>query len=221
MHIELKRTRVVLARPHDMMRDGIVALLDKTDGIDLIASTGDAERCITMIREHRPHVVIVNTLLPHINGIDLAHSILASSPAPGIVLLGTEQPGKMVFDAIKTNIFSYVLQRDGFDELLRAIRAARARRTYLSLHAVGLFADNYRALARGGMDRDCPALTRRQRQILQLFAEGMTTKQIASHLSVSSKTVASYREQIMSKLQMRGIADLTRYAIRNGIIPAE
>lgn len=212
MPVPASQLRVLLVERRELMRDGLRSLIGSIDGVEVTGEAGDGDDCLHAAIELHPDVVVASAQLQRVNGVDLIRCLREIRPVPRVVLIGRRELPDAVLDAVQAGVVGMVMERERFSELANAIRAAGDRRLYLSPMANALFAD---ASASGALSVH---LTPRQRQITQLFAEGMSTKQIAHRLDLSDKTIATHREQILDRLRLRSIADLTRYAIRAGII---
>jgi len=206
--------RVLLAEQRELIRDGLHILIEALEGVEVAGEAANGDDCVRAAFELLPNVVVAPAQLPRINGIDLVRHLRRLRCAPRVVLMAYREAPDTVIDAVRAGVSGVVMQYEKFSELAAAIRAAGDRKLYLSPLANALFAH---ASAPGEI---AFSLTPRQREIVQLLAEGLSTKQIAYRLNLSVKTVATHREQTLDRLKLRGIADLTRYAIRAGIVEA-
>lgn len=211
--------RVLLADDHRIVRDGLRALLARESDIDVVGEAGDGLDAVRLARTLQPDVVVTDVSMPGLNGVDAIRRIRAQDAAPRVLCLSVHSDSRMVVSVLEAGASGYVLKDASFDELALAIRKAMAGQIHLSADLVGLVVDKVRARPGSNAARtDVKApLTPREREVVQLLAEGMTTQQIADRLHVSTKTVATHRENVLQKLQIRGIAELTRYALREGL----
>jgi DNA-binding NarL/FixJ family response regulator len=209
------RIRVLLADDHRIVREGLGALLRQQDDFDLVGEAEDGLAAVKLARTLRPDVVVTDVSMPGLNGVEAIRRIHKDEPATKVLCLSVHDETSMVLSVIDAGAAGYVLKDASFEELVRAIRQVMTERIYLSPSLVGIFVHKYRS-----RDAQPPAespLTAREREVVQLFSEGYSSTEIATRLHVSAKTVATHREHILAKLHMRSIAELTRYAIREGL----
>lgn len=212
--------RVALVDHHQIVREGLSALLRGEQGIEVIGQAGDGTAAVTLAEELQPHVMVMDVALPSLNGIEVTRRVHASCPGVKVVCLSMHDESRQVLAAMDAGAAGYVLKHRPYEELLHGIRTVVSGQTYLSPPLVRIFVDSYRT--RQSVPHGAPTvLTPRERQLVQLVAEGYSTQQIADRLCISGKTVATHRENVLSKLKLRSIAQLTRYAIREGLSPLE
>ena len=214
-------TRVILADDHKIIREGLRALLEKKSGIKVIAEAKDGRTTVKLARELRPDVVIIDITMPDLNGIAATRQIVAELPEVKVVALSMHSEKKFVTEMLSAGASGYLLKDSAFEELGKALRTVMDDRTYLSPQIAETAGEYYSPAMK---EKKCvvpPVLSNREREVLQLIAEGKTTKEIASNLSVNIKTVATHRRQIMNKLNLYSVAELTKYAIREGITSLE
>jgi DNA-binding NarL/FixJ family response regulator len=204
--------QVLVVERRALVLDGLRTLIDALDGIRVTGEAIDGDHCMDAVRDLVPDVVVASAQLPRISGLDLIHRLRGVCSATSVVLIERRELPDAVAEAVQAGAAGVVMERERFSELAAAIRAAGKHRLYLSPHANTLF-----TLARAS-GCESGVLTPRQREVAQLLAEGFSTKQIAYRLSLSVKTIATHRDQLLVRLRIRSIADLTRYAIRAGII---
>jgi DNA-binding NarL/FixJ family response regulator len=210
--------RVLLADDHDLFRAGIRSLMQGFAGIEVIAEAGDGREALRLCRAHLPDVALMDIMMPELNGLDATARLAATSPRTRTLILSMNATEEYVLQALRCGAAGYLLKNTSPSELERAIRAVARGETYLtsaiSGHVISAYLRRIGGETIGPIDR----LTVRQREVLQLVAEGDTTKEIARKLDLSVKTVESHRAQLMAELDIHDIAGLVRYAIRMGII---
>jgi two-component system, NarL family, response regulator NreC len=210
-----KEKRVVIADDHAMFRQGLVGML-KGSEYTVVGEAENGHEAIRMVRQLSPELAILDFSMPLLNGIDAAREIQRRSPETQVVLLTMYDDDSCVLEALRANIRGFVLKNQTSAELLVALREVLKGSVYLSPGISDSLVNAY--VSRSNKDADI--LSERERQVLQLIAEGHTTKSIASMLFVSVKTAESHRTHIMQRLDLHNIASLVRYAIRRGMIKA-
>ena len=209
--------RVLLADDHRIMREGLRSLLEQQPDIEVIAEAENGRTAVQLVRELSPDVVIMDIAMPDLNGIGAAHQIIAEGCGVKVVALSMHSDRRFVARMFRAGASGYLLKDCAFEELARAVRTVAADEFYLSPKIASIVIKDY---VRRLTETDFSAssfLTTRQREVLQLVAEGRTTKEIASRLNVSVKTVETHRSNIMEKLGIYSVAELTKYAIREGL----
>jgi len=213
--------RILLADDHKITREGLCSLLDKQQDMEVVGEAEDGRTAVTLVRELVPSVVIMDVSMPDLNGIEAARQIVDQFPDVKIIALSMHSDTLFVTEMLKSGTSGYLLKDCAFEELALAIRAVVAGKTYLSPSVSGVVVDDYlHRLSRADFS-DSEVLTDREREVLQLLAEGKSTKQIALKLHISVKTVETHRRQIMNKLDIHTVAELTKYAIRKGLTSLE
>jgi len=207
--------RVILADDHQIVRQGIRTLVER-QGVQVVAEAADGLTLIEQVRLHLPDLAIVDVSMPGLNGIDATRQMLAALPTLAVVLLTMHDEELHVSAALRAGVRGYVLKTQAADELLDAIRTVSMGGTYLSPKVSRMVVSAYVS----GMDSAADPLSARERIVLQLIAEGRTTKDIAATLNLTVKTAESYRARLMEKLDIHDTAGLVRYAIRRGVITA-
>lgn len=209
--------RVLLADDHDLVRAGLRALLDAMDDIEVVGEAGDGLEALRLVEQCSPHVVLMDLMMSGLNGLDATIRIVREFPHVRVVVLSMNAAEEFVLPSVRAGASGYLLKNVRPAELEEAVRAAARGEVYLTPAVARYFVEDYRRRTAGASD-SFDRLTPRQREVLQLVAEGNTTKTIAQRLGVSPKTVETYRAQLMEILDIHEIAGLTRYAIRRGIV---
>lgn len=206
--------RILLADDHEIFRQGVKALLER-EGFRVDGEAGDGHAAIQLAEQLTPDVAVLDLTMPLLNGLDAAREIARLSPRTRTILLTMHTEDPYVAKALAVGIRGYVLKSQAAEDLVQAIREVSKGAVYLSPGVSEAVVEAY--LARRELPRD--PLTSRERQVLQLIAEGKTTKEVAGLLGVSVKTAESHRMRIMAKLDIHETAGLVRYAIRQGLLP--
>jgi DNA-binding NarL/FixJ family response regulator len=213
--------RILLADDHRITRQGLRSLLDNQSDMEVVAEAEEGRTAVRLAKELSPDVVIMDVSMPDLNGIEATRQILDRSPGTKVVALSMHSDTLFVSEMLKSGASGYMLKDCAFEELERAIRTVVAGKTYLSPSISGVVVDDYlHRLSKGNLAGD-DVLTNREKEVLQLLAEGKSTKQIALKLHVSVKTIETHRRQIMEKLDLHSVAELTKYAIRKGYTSLE
>lgn len=212
------KLRIVLADDHQMFRHALRALLENDPGIEVVGEAADGEALLRLVEQAPVDIVCIDIGMPGMNGIEATRRLHAVRPDIRVIGLSAYADRQFVIDLLNAGAHGYVTKADASDELLRAIHNVRQGRTYLCPDVAGAIA----SALRFGTDAQASArqLTARERQVLQLIAEGHTSARIADRLHIAASTVEVHRRNIMRKLDLHNVADLTRYAIVNGICRA-
>jgi len=213
--------RILLADDHGIIRQGLRSLLEKQPDMQVVAEAEDGRTALSLVRELVPDIVVMDVTMPNLNGIEATGQIVHEFPEVKVIALSIHSNRRFVADMLKAGASGYVLKECLFDELAQAIRTAAAGGTYLSPRITGVVVDDYVSRLSTGADSVLTVLTAREREVLQLLAEGKSTKQIALGLHVSGKTIEANRRRVMEKLNAHSIAELTKYAVREGITPLD
>jgi DNA-binding NarL/FixJ family response regulator len=212
--------RVLLADDHVLVRAGIRSLLEGLEGIEVLAEAGDGHTALRLIEEQKPDVVLLDIGLPGLNGIEVMARAGKSQPQARVIMLSMHANEEYVYQALKAGAAGYLLKDASVVELELAVRSVARGESYLSPAISRRVLNDY--VRRAGMEElSPPRLTPRQREILQLIAEGATSKEIAHRLGVSVKTVDTHRGQLMERLGIHDVPGLVRYAIRTGLVSPE
>jgi two-component system response regulator NreC len=214
-------TRIILADDHKIVRDGLRALLEKQAGMEVVAEAENGRACVRLAKELSPDVVIIDIGMPDLNGIDATRQIMTEVPGIKVIALSMHSDRRFVAQMFKAGASAYLLKDCAFEELVRGVRAVLSGQTYLSPAIAGPVMSDYVRYLSTSDASGFSVLTSREREVLQLLAEGKTTRQIAGDLHVSIKTIETHRQQIMNKLDISSVADLIKYAIREGLTRLE
>jgi DNA-binding NarL/FixJ family response regulator len=217
-------TRILLADDHRIMREGLKSMLREEPDMSVAGEAENGRQAIEMAEELAPDIVVMDIGMPDLNGIEATRRIVADTAGVKVIALSMHSDRRFVAEVLKAGASGYVLKDGAFEELAVAIRTVMAGQTFLSPRIADVVVEDYlRGMNRGtGMAPGVfAALTPREREVLQLLAEGKATKEAAACLHVSVKTVETHRRQIMSKLDIYSVAELTKYAIREGLTSLE
>lgn len=213
--------RIVLADDHAIVRHGLGQGLQREEGMEIIGEASDGRSTVEIARERRPDVVVMDISMPDLNGIEATREIRREAPGVKVIALSMHSAKRYVAEMLRAGASGYVLKDCDFAELAQAIRTVVEGRTYLS-PSIGDAIGNDLSQTPGETQTTAfSLLTQREREVLQLLAEGKTTKQIALKLHISPKTVEAHRLRVMNKLQIDNVAQLTKYAIQEGLTSAE
>ncbi len=210
--------KILIADDHKIVRDGLNALIHKEAGLEVVAQAATGREAVELVREHRPDLIIMDVSMPDLNGIEATRQILNEEPGARVIALSMHADRRFVTGILKAGAAGYLLKDCAFGELIDAIRTVVAGKYYLSEGIADVVVKDYiNQLSEGQSALSADLLTIREREVLQLLAEGHSTKEIAATLHLSVKTVESHRQKIMQKLNIHSVAGLTRYAIREGL----
>ena len=207
--------RVYIADDHAIIRDGLRVLLEARDDIEVVGGAGDGRQAVKDVNELRPDVVIMDIAMPHRNGIEATALLRASAPATRVIMLSMHATSEHVFRALQAGARGYVLKNSAGAELVEAVRTVSAGKRYFSPKVADLLVDDY--VREGRSASPVEALSPREREILQLIAEGHTSVEVGRMLSLSPKTVETYRSRLMQKIGVEDLAGLVKFAILHGL----
>ena len=213
--------KVLLVDDHAIIREGLRSLLKTQPGLEVIADTDDGRKALDLVRELIPNVVVMDISMPRLNGIEATRQIIAEFPDVKVIALSIYSKRRFVADMLSAGATGYILKECLFDELVQAIKTVAAGGRYLSPRVNDVIIDDYVKRLSASADSPFEILKAREREVLQLLAEGKSTKQIALELHVSTKTIEANRRQIMEKLDIHSVAELTKYAVREGLTTLE
>jgi DNA-binding NarL/FixJ family response regulator len=212
--------KVLLADDHALMRKGIRAVLAALPGVEVVAETADGREALELIEKHRPGIAVVDITMPGLNGLEVAARAAKSAPGTKVLILSMHASEAYVAQALRAGVAGYLLKDAADDELPTAIKVVSRGEVYLSPRISTQVVERYVQSASAAPD-PLAGLTTRQREILQLVAEGKSSKEIALLLELSVKTVESHRGQIMERLDVHDLTGLVRFAIRVGLVSPE
>jgi DNA-binding NarL/FixJ family response regulator len=213
--------RIIIADDHQIVRQGLRTLLEREPDMQVVAEAEDGRKTLTLARECIPHVIVMDVEMPDLNGIEATMQILTEFPQVKVIALSMYSDRRFVTNMLKAGACGYLLKDCAFEELSGAIRLAMSNRIYLSPGVADVVVKDYASHTPAPSQSVFAVLTTREREVLQLLSEGKRTTQIAELLHISIKTVETHRQQIMHKLGMRSVAELTKYAIREGLTSLE
>ena len=211
-------TRVLLADDHNLVRRGVRYIIDNEPDLEVVAEASDGAEAVEQARVHLPDLAILDIAMPRLTGLQAARTLVQQHPDLRILILTMYDNEQFFFEALKAGASGYVLKSVADRDLVEACRAAMRDEPFLYPAAVTALIRNYRDRAAQGDDPREKPLTDREQEILKLVAEGNTTKEIADLLVISPKTVERHRANVLAKLGLRDRLELTRYAIRSGLI---
>jgi DNA-binding NarL/FixJ family response regulator len=207
--------RILIADDHGVVAEGLKHLVEAQPDMQVVALAVDGREAVRQARDLQPDVVLMDLSMPELNGADATRAILDRDPKCRVIVLSMYSEREYVRRALKAGAVGYVVKRSAAKEVVEAIRAAHAGQRYLSPRVADVVLDDY---AGDGGDDLLAKLSQREREVLQLLAEGHTGAQIAERLSLSQKTVETYRARLVEKLGIRDVAGLVRFAIQKGIV---
>ena len=211
--------RILLADDHVVMRRGIRALLERRPDFQVVAEAGDGREAVELTETHSPHVVVADIAMPNLNGIEAARQIAQKSPQTAIVILSMHSDESYVLRALKAGARGYLLKDSPESDLINAILAVHEGKAFFSPAISKMLVEDYmRQLQQRGAEDSYELLTTREREVLQLLAEGKSNKDVAAMLNLSLHTVETHRSNILQKLNLHGTPELILYSIRKGVI---
>lgn len=211
------KIRVLLVDDHRIMREGLRALLAGVPDINVVGEAPDGRTALNLVRTLSPDVVVMDVGMPELNGVEATRQILAANTRVKVIALSTYADKRYVHHMLEAGACGYVLKIAAHDELLRAVRAASLGKTYLSPEIAGPVVERSTHAHPGGEVSAYTTLSAREREVLQLVAEGKTSGETAKQMHISVKTVETHRRNIIHKLGLHGTAELTKYAVREGL----
>jgi two-component system response regulator NreC len=213
---------VILAEDHTIVRKGIRALLEKERDFDVLGEANDGREAVSQVGKLHPDIILMDISMPGLNGLEATRQIKQRYPQTNVLVLSMHDTNEHIFQILQAGASGYLLKHTAPKELVQALRTIALGETYLSPSISKVVIEEYIRNAEAVMKYDhFDKLTNREREVLQLIAEGKSSPQIAAMLHISEKTVRNHRNHLMKKLDLHSIAELTRYAIRKGVIEME
>jgi DNA-binding NarL/FixJ family response regulator len=211
-------SRILLVDDHTVVRSGIRALLEGSDEVEVVGEAANGREAVEMVGELNPHVVLMDVAMGELNGIDATRQITATHPEARVLILSMHGDEQYIFEALKAGARGYVLKSAAVKELMSGIREVAAGRSFVSPSLATVVMDDYVRRAKGqNTFSEIDRLTAREREVLQLIAEGKSSAEVGQVLYISARTVETHRHNIMEKLEIHSIAGLTKFAIRHGL----
>jgi two-component system response regulator NreC len=215
----MSATRVVLVDDHTVVRKGLRSILESEEGIEVVGEAGDGRHAVELVERVRPHVVVMDVALPELNGIEALRQITRRTEGVRVLVLSMHGDGVYVQQALRAGARGYVLKDSAGFELVQAVRALREGGSFFSPPVSRVMLSGYLGDAEAAPGDDLFArLTAREREVLQLIAEGKTNKEIAHVLAISTNTTETHRKHIMEKLELHNTAELVRFSLREKLV---
>ena len=211
--------RILLADDHAIVRDGLRALIEKQPDMAVVAEASDGRECVRLAEEQSPDIVMMDIAMPNMNGMEATRRVLAGNPRCAVVILSMHQDESYVLGSLKAGAKGYLLKDSLRSEVVDAIRAVSQGRSFLTRKIARVLQEDYvNRMQTRGVEDSYDLLTDREREVLQLVAEGRTNKEVANELNISLTTVETHRTHILQKLGLHSVPELILYAVRKGII---
>ena len=207
--------RILVADDHEVVRHGLCSLLLARPGWEVCGQVSDGREAVRQSKELKPDIIVLDIGMPKLNGLEATRQILQNDPQARIVILTVTDSEHVVQEVLKAGARGYVLKSDAAKDLVSAVEALERRRTFFTPRVADLMLQGYQ---NGDTSGDLPTLTPREREVVQLLAEGKSSKEVAVALNVSVKTAETHRTNIMRKLQFHNVSEVIFYAIRNNIV---
>jgi DNA-binding NarL/FixJ family response regulator len=215
----MKPARIIIADDHELVRRGLAATLADVEGWSIVAQAANGRQAAELVVTHKPDVAILDLSMPELNGLDATRLILAAEPATRVLILTAHESEQSIREVLSAGAQGYVLKSDAGRILVSAVAALLDGRTFFTSKVTQLVLEGYLRSA-PEVPAAMPTLSAREREIVQLLAEGRSNKEVAQRLDISVKTAETHRSNIMRKMAFDSLADLIRYAVRNKIIDA-
>ena len=209
--------KIVVVDDHAVVRRGVRALLESHAGWEVVAEATTGREAVEAVKQHRPEIVVMDLSLPELNGLEATRQIVHESQQTEVLVLTMHHSEQLAREVLKAGARGYVLKSDADENLITAVEALRQHKPFLTSGVTEFMLDGFLKDAGGPDDASRDTVTPREREIIQLLAEGQSNKEAAASLGVSVKTIEAHRANIMRKLRLRSVSDLVRYAIRNKI----
>ena len=209
--------RIILAEDHQLMRQGLKSLIEGQPGMEVVGEAMDGRTAVQLARKLVPDVVIMDISMPDLNGIEATRQVVSAAAGVKVIGLSMHSDKKFISEMLAAGASGYLLKDCAFEELADAVRTVHSNQVFLSKMITSIVVEDYVRQLANGKESYVSVLSVREKEVLQLVAEGQNTKEIASRLDVSVKTVETHRQRIMAKLDLHSVAELTQYAIREGL----
>ncbi len=215
----MKKVRILLADDHTVMRAGLRALLERQPNLEVVGEAENGRKTVELASSHVPDVVVMDIAMPNLNGVEATRRMVSKQPTISVVILSMYSDESYVMRALEAGARAYLLKDSAVTDLIRAIEAVSQGKSFFSPRISRILAEEYvHALKQKGVADSYELLTSREREILQLLAEGKTNKEVATSLNISVYTAETHRGNILQKLNLHSSAELVLYAVRKGII---
>ena len=215
------RTRVLLVDDHELMRQGLRSILEGEEGVEVVGEAVSGREAVELARSLRPDVVVMDVAMKDLNGIEATRQIRAECPAVQVVALSSHSDPRYVAAILEAGARGYVLKADAYDDLRKALHAAHHGKSYLSPDVTAAVIDASRRGSRSAAGSPLALIAPREREVLQLLAEGLSSPEIGRRLHLATSTIETHRRNLMSKLGLHSVAELTKFAIREGLTPLD
>lgn len=210
--------RILIADDHEVLREGLKVLLDDPPRYQVIGTACNGREAVTKARKLNPDVIIIDIAMPELNGVEATEKMLRDSPELAVIALSMHADRHYISGMLQAGALGYVRKESAFEEISAAVDAASRGEVFLGEGVTGVVVNDYRQMMQKSSDAPADSLSVREKEVLQLLAEGKKTTEIAALLHISAKTVETHRRQIMNKLDLSNVAALTKYAIQKGIV---
>jgi len=217
----MSKIRIVLADDHDVVRAGIRGVLERQKETEVVGEASDGREAVALARSLKPDIIVMDIAMPELNGLEATRQIVAADIGVKVLILSMHSSRQFVSEVLKAGAAGYLLKNGALREMAPAITAVTAGKVYLSPGVAEVVVEDYVRHVPATGQVAFNTLSAREREVLQLLAEGKTSKEIANSLSLSVKTIESHRAQIMVKLGIHTVAELTKFAVREGLTPLD
>jgi DNA-binding NarL/FixJ family response regulator len=212
----VKPARIIIADDHELVRKGLAAVVAETGTWKVVAEAGNGRQAVQLVSEHKPDIAILDLTMPELNGLEATRQILAAEPQTRVLILTAHESEQLIREVLGAGAQGYVLKSDAGRILIGAVESLLEGRTFFTSKVARMVLEGY--LRSPAETQTLPTLSGREREIVQLLAEGRSNKEVARKLDISVKTAETHRSNIMRKMQFDSLSDLVRYAVRNKII---
>jgi len=215
----MRKIRILIADDHKLIRSGLRLLVEQQSDFSVVGEASDGREAVSLAKSLQPDVAVMDISMPNLNGIEAAHQITEHYPGTGVIILSMHPDESYILRALQAGAKGYLLKDSAESDLILAVRAVAGGKSFFSPAVSRVLLDDYvRKLKRSGTEDAYDLLTAREREVLQLVAEGNSNKDVANLLNLSVYTVETHRSNIMQKLRLKGVPELTLYAVRKGLI---